>query len=144
MVNNCLTCCYIDGERWAPLSSVGCARDAEIVMLDTYLRTESFKIRNKAIHEWVLEAVDMDWIRVVGGGEFELREDVVGAAVKGLELDREKAIEEVALEEIGAETRTDRNSAELDDIIVDIMFDREKEGPGSKYRLQQCDDRADI
>lgn len=86
----------------------------------------------------------MHWIRVAGGGEFELREDVVGAAVKRLELDREKAIEEVALEEIGAETRTDRNSAELDDIIVEIMFDREKEGPGSKYRLQQCDDRADI
>lgn len=143
MVNRCLTCCYIDGERWAPLSSIGSSQDARIVLLDTYLRTESFRIRNTAVHDWVLEGVDVDRIRVAGGREFELREDVVGAAVKRLELDREKAIEEVALREIGAETRTDRNSAELDDVIVDIMFDRE-EGPGSKYRLQQCDDRADV
>lgn len=139
-LNDCIACSYISGERWAPRS---CAADSDIVMLDTYLRTESFRTRNPAIHKWVIEAVDMDWVTVAGGAEFEMRDAAVGAAVKRVELETEREIEDVALREIGEESRTDRNSQELDDVIVEIKFTR-YEGPGSEYRLQQSDDKAEI
>lgn len=142
-INDCMQCSFISGERWTSLSSIGCSKDAEIIMMDAYLRTESFKTMNEAIHSWVLEPVDMDSLRATGGAEFEFDAKAMGAAARRLDLDRENAIEELALREIGYETRTDENWNELDERITEIKYDRE-EGPGSEYRFPQYGDKRII